>query len=219
MGVRKGTLLLTLMVFLGLIAFSFAASKVPPGVLKAAKEGLREFPMIRADLLGKKTEKPFSPARVALGEFFQVYTVNPVELIEAKALRRSFRSFIIPTTEWRVIVKVNGKPHSLLTIDKIDGKWKAVAWGGRELARELSALWKEWPSKDYRLKFVRIYQARADVVQILDKRGREKGYVPLISARIALNLTPKFDPLFTLSGREMLKNLRGIVKKELDLRK
>lgn len=217
MGVRKLSIVFTTVVFLGLIAFSFAEAKgIPIGVFKAAQQALKEFPMIKAEL---SRESKTSSAKISLGEFFRIYTVNPVELVEAKEAQRSFSSFIIPTFTWRVLVIVNGKPHSLLTIDKVDGEWKAVAWGAKELAKELFQLRKEWPSREYSLRFVRIYQARADVVQVVDREGKEKGYVPLISARVALNLSPEFDPVFTLSGKELLMDIRGVVKKELEFRK
>lgn len=209
-----------LLVSLGLLILAVYSATVPQGVREAALKGLKEFPMLRAEILQAEAGKTLtSPPSVSLGEFFQVHTVKPDELLQAPETQGSFSGLIRSTPIWRVVVMVNGEPNSLLTVEKRKGRWTAVAWGGKELAKELYSLRKEWPAPKFKLRFIRIYQARADVIEVLDRTGKKEGYVPLVSARIALNLPPSFDPQFIISEPRLLKNLKEIVRENFDFRK
>jgi len=216
------TFKLGLLVFLLLSMFAFGFTKVPPEVVKAAKQGLYELPMLRAELLKSVPASASAEVlkKVKLGAFFQVYTVEPQVLLTTQEENISFGALARPTEMWRVIVVFNNRAHSLLTMGKVDGKWQVVTWGAKGLSKELYALREKWPAKkNYKLRFIRVYQARADVVQIIDASGKSKGYVPLVSARVAFSLPGEFDPFYTMSEADVFHTMKKTVEKNMRLEK
>lgn len=185
-----------LVVFIGSGILAAAPEVPPPGVTEAARQGLSNYP----GLTGAQ-----------LGFGFRVYTVSPVELMECPVME----SLVIPTDMWRFVVDSNGRSTALLTVALVDGQWRAVSVGGAGLAVEMSRVMETWPQKDgCSHRFIRIYQARADFVEISKKgNAAECGYVPMTASRMVLELEGPFDPGTLLTGTEIIPPLREIVSK------
>jgi hypothetical protein len=193
---KQVTFFVFLVVFIG-TGFLPAVQEGPPAeVTEAARQGLADFP----GLTGAQ-----------LGQGFRVYTVSPAELMECPVME----SIIIPTNMWRFVVVSNSRPAALLTVALVDGQWRAVSIGGAGLAVEMTQVMATWPQKDgCSHRFVRIYQAQADFVEI-SKKGASAvtGYIPLKASRMVLELEGPFDPSTVLSGSEIVPPLRDIVSK------
>lgn len=159
----------TLCVFLFLgMGFSLSAQDPPAEVLEAARQGLHGENLV-------------------LGFGFQVYTVNPAQLVDKPG--EPLHALLIPAGMWRFVVLSEGLPQALITVDKVDGQWSAVSIGGTGLAKEITALRNQWPkNKGYDFRFLRIYQAKADLMEIREK-SLPIGFAALESGRIALGIS------------------------------
>ena len=130
---------------------------------------------------GLATDTP-AHARIAYG--FPVHTVDPAAMMEGGPLGK----LVQPNGQWRFVVKVQGKPVGLATVEKVDGKFTTVAYGAAELAKDLDIMFKRHGNADRsNLRFVRIYQSRADLLDVGGADGRRR-YAPMASARAAFDL-------------------------------
>jgi hypothetical protein len=179
-----------------------AAEEVAPmGAIQAAEKGIAEFPPAVPGQTGLVNAK--------LQTGFQVYTASPAELMKSSHIG----SIIIPTGVWRFVVVSNEQPAALITVQQVNGQWTAVSMGGATLAVEISKIMEKWPKADgYTHRFVRIYQARADFVEISRASDEhEPGFVPLSSSRVALGITGQFDPQTVMYNSEFITSLKEIV--------
>jgi len=125
--------------------------------------------------------------RSTLGNPFRIHTIPP-ELILNYSPETSLEEIISPTSIWLFPVILEGETRTLLTVDFIDGEWRAVAIGRSGLAKRWASILELWPSSDgYQHTFVRIFQAKADFV-ILSHAGGTK-ITPLESACISLGVS------------------------------
>jgi hypothetical protein len=104
-----------------------------------------------------------------------------------------------------------------MTVDRMDGEWRAVSLGASELAQQLTALMLRWPESSHRLRFIRVYQANADFVEVA-RGGQVLGVVPLLSARISLEAPGRFDPNDVWAGARVVGRLKPIVRAALGRR-
>lgn len=196
--------LLVFGVFLLFIGFSAACllAETTPSleVLAAAQKGLVDFPGLND---------------VSLQQGFQVFTVSPTALMTCSELG----SVIIPTGQWRFLVFSGGQPMGLLTVAQIEGHWQAVSMGGAGLATEMSRVLKTWsPENGYNFRFVRIYQAMTDLVEITRVSDSLKpGYVPMTSARASLGIQGEFAPEVILNDSQIITPLRDVVAKNIKM--
>lgn len=208
----KRLMSLSLFVFLIFSAYSgLLAEKVPPlEVVRAAQAGICDF--AGAELAPGKSiaaSDKGMPVDPALHHGFQVYTVTPPELMNVKS--SGLTSIISPTGLWRFVVLAGSQPVSLLTVAQVDGAWKAVSIGGAQLAGEVNRVIEKWPAKSgYSHRFLRIYQARTDFIEI-SRNGQSIGFVPLAAARVTFGITGAFDPGAVLHASEVTKPLQNIV--------
>lgn len=176
--------------------FGLLAEKVPPEVYQAAQKGMSDLPW------GLSTKTALDNPTVHHG--FQVYTVSPLKLQKSTGLS----SILTPTGLWRFVVVKEGQPVSLITVAEIEGQWKAVSIGGAQLAVEVNKVMERWPAKQgYNHRFIRIYQARADFIEI-SSNGRSIGFVPLTASRLAFGMSGEFDPAALLHGPEIMPRLQ-----------
>lgn len=184
-------LLVPLLLFLAMPSYSKAA---PPEVMEAAQQGLTMLPKV-------VTNKP--AGTLTLGDFFLLHTMHPNAV---KSATRGVGSLIQPAGMWLAIVLLNDQPYLMMTLDQVGGTWKAVGFGSEIYANELWQIRKAWPeAAGYQLRNVRFYQARADMVHVVDRTGREVGFVPLTSAKIAYKLQQgAFNPKALLSDSKVL---------------
>jgi hypothetical protein len=182
---------LTVSFCLGLLA-----EKVPPEVFQAAREGVSNSP------LGLSTKAALDNPTVHHG--FQVYTVSPLKLLNSTGLS----SILTPTGLWRFVVVKEGQPVSLISVAEIEGQWKAVSIGGTQLAVEVARVMERWPAEQgFSHRFTRIYQARADFIEI-SSNGRCIGFVPLTASRLAFGMSGEFDPAALLHSPEIMPRLQ-----------
>jgi hypothetical protein len=175
--------------FLCLVPATIFSWDLPPHeIQEAAKDGLPEFirTLPENNLKAYGFSGKSETARTTLHDGIRVYTINPEVLFHYKKDMDVTR-MIIPTDMWLFPVLSGGKTKSLLSVDRMHGKWKAVALGSSGLANQLEAIELKWPStKGYELTFVRIFQAKSDFVFIV--RGRRVMIAPLESGIIGLRL-------------------------------
>jgi len=124
-----------------------------------------------------------SALRVDYG--FEVNTVEPGDLLQG---RGELRDMIHPTGVWRFVVRNGARPVGLVTVHaRDDGRWEAVSFGGAQLARELDAqMAAHADAARSNVRFVRIFQARSDLLEVVSPVDGKAGYVPLAAARAAL---------------------------------
>lgn len=192
-GQVKRVMFLILVIFM-IVSMAFGAAENPPAeAVQAAKDGLVKF-MWSGDL---------QHAEVGLG--FQIHTISPVNL--EKDLDTPLQNMTIPTGTWRFLVKADNHSLTLLTVSKVDGQWQAVSIGGIGLAKEISKFFKKWPpSKGFDFRFIRIYQAQADLMQI-NKDNKVLGFAPFQSARASLQFNSVNDQAL-LHNSEIIETLR-----------
>lgn len=194
--------------------FGLLAEEVPMDVFQAAQKGVCNFVNAESSMenspFGISTKAALDNARLHHG--FQVYTVSPVKLLKSTGLS----SHLAPTGLWRFVVVSEGQPVSLITIAQVEGQWKAVSMGGAQLANEVNKVMEKWPAKQgYNHSFIRIYQARADFIEI-SRNGRSIGFVPLTASRLAFGIDGGFDPAVILHDSEILSPLKKIVIEKMN---
>jgi hypothetical protein len=117
-------------------------------------------------------------------------------------------SLLTPSALWRFVVIKEDQPISLITAAKLDGQWMAVSIGGVRLASEIHKVMERWSeSQGYSHRFVRVYQARADFIEI-SSNGRAVGFVPMTASRLAFGMSGEFDPAALLRDPEIMPRLQ-----------
>lgn len=152
-------------------------------------------------------------AQVSYG--FPVHTIDPPEML---AGRGSMQSMAKPTGTWRLVITQAGRPIGMATVDRIRGRFETVSYGGAVLSKDLDALARRHGNADKsNLRFVRIYQARADLLEVTgdDRRAR---FAPMHSARQSLALQPmlKQGDAGLLEEQDLQQPLRTAIKQNLD---
>ena len=214
-------------------AAAVARPKVPDvsdraGAQAAAEQGLADY-VTRKQQHGAAGSSSFDLARAEdiantrIAGGFEVHTIAPKDLV---AGRGDLRQMAQPTGIWRFFVKVAGKPVGLVTVQRMDGRWQAVSFGGAGLAQELSDLMTEHADVGAeRLRFIRVHQAQTDLLEVTSPTDLQARYAMLASARAALSTemqaargsddtqakaTPRLVDTY-----ELLEPLRNAVKRNL----
>ncbi|AIY41782.1 hypothetical protein LT85_2624 [Collimonas arenae] len=122
----------------------------------------------------------------SIGYGFPVYTVDPKDLL---AGRSDFSAMAKSTGTWRFIINRNQRPIGLVTVEKVNGTWQTVAYGAAGLSKDVDALTRFHGNADHsNLRFIRIYQARSDFLEVGSNNGATARFAPLQSARETLLL-------------------------------
>jgi hypothetical protein len=153
-------------------------------------------------------------ARIGYG--FPVYTIDPDQLLNG---RGKMKSMARHANQWRFVVLLGERPIGLATVERQQGRFETVAYGGAVLSRDLDALAGVHGNADRsNLRLLRIYQARADLLEVETAGGTR--FAPLYSARASLPLqrADAFGrPTAVLAEEaELLPALRAAVKRNLD---
>ena len=192
-----------ILVFFFLLSPCLSAEAPSPGVVNAAQQGLKDF-----------CAGASASGNVHLGLGFRMHTVSPHALVNKTEL--TLEALVLPMDMWRFFVLENEKPVGLLTVVKVDQDWKAVSFGGADLAMEIDTIGKNW--SEYTFRFIRVYQATSDFMEIMS--GHDSlGFAPLKSARISLGIDSFVTGPGTLVyNSEILEPLREMVSKTLSVR-
>lgn len=123
-------------------------------------------------------------ARIAYG--FPVYTVDPKDIL---APRSNFSATARPTGVWRFLISRDSRPIGLATVEKLNGTWQTTSYGGAGLSKDVDALMQfHGNANRSNLRFIRIFQARSDFLEVASGNGTAPRFAPLQSAREALLL-------------------------------
>lgn len=153
-------------------------------------------------------------ARIGYG--FPVYTVDPDQLLNG---RGKLKNMARHANQWRFVVLLGERPIGLATVERQQGRFETVAYGGAVLSKDLDALAGVHGNADRsNLRLLRIYQARSDFLEVETAGGTR--FAPLFSARASLPLqrADAFGrPTVALADEaELLPALRAAVKRNLD---
>lgn len=182
-------------------------------ILKAAETGMTAF-LANPDITGSKrspiaTVNGVNGADMKLGAGFHIHTIAPTFNTDIEALD----TLATPTGHWRFLILSGNQPVGMLTVVNIDGHWQAVSIGGAGIAEELFQVMNRWPaSEGYSYRFIRIFQARSDFIEI-SRNNRLSGFVPLTSSRISFQLPGQFDPATMMRNSEIFPQLKDIMSK------
>ncbi|HEY8876108.1 MAG TPA: hypothetical protein VIN03_01005 [Roseateles sp.] len=194
------------------------------GAQAAAEQGLAEYVKRKQQHGGEAASafdlaRPQDLGRTRIAGGFEVHTIAPQDVI---AGRSELRQLVQPSGLWRFFVKVGGKPVGLVTVQRMDGQWRAVSFGGAGLAQELSDLMAEHAGvgADH-MRFIRMHQAQADLLEVVSPSDLQARYALLTSARDALEpeiratTAEKAAPRLRES-HELLEPLRNAVRRNLN---
>lgn len=196
------------------------AAKEPIGLRSSAESGLRTlindlskdipsgtlpdgFPFDINDISELKNAK--------LGMGFEVHTAHPQTLL---AGGRPFEQMLIGTGIWNFVVLVDGYPTALLEMEKVHGKWQVNGAGGSKLAQDVHLTTQQNAGRNA-FRFVRIYQATADFLEVKDIEGKSR-FAPLLAARQSLRM-PANSALEQAAPTsvDVLPTLQGAVREHL----
>lgn len=208
---NKSSIVFSLVLFLSFVCFSglWAGDAPPPEVLQAARQGVVEFTQrgVTAEM-SRPAAFPGGNGKAVLGSGFPIYTIIPSQMMKCASLDTA----AVRTPLWRFVVMSGDRAASLVTVTRVNGKWQAVSIGGAQLADEVTRVMKQWPqSSGYSYRFIRIYQARADFIEI-SKNSDVIGFVPLSSSRIVFHVPGDFEPGMILYNSEIMPELKRMIK-------
>ena len=99
---------------------------------------------------------------------------------------------------WFFEAVYDGEPCCILTVDDLDGEYRAVAIGSAGIAKELHQLEQEYPGEaGYSKVFVRVFRATSDLV-LVSREGENEKVAGLLSARVSLELEEQVSDAHTL---------------------
>ncbi|SUX55607.1 hypothetical protein [Chromobacterium vaccinii] len=183
------------------------------GIADAARQGLAGFVKQNLAEYGVRLPDGF-PLSVAdgrelaslrLGRGFPVYSVNPQRLLAADA---DLSGLMAPTGSWRFVALSGSRPVGLVTVEKLEGRWQAIAFGAAELAKNVEAAQAGHAGQT---RFLRVYQAQSDFLEVAQADGKPR-FAALMSAREALSLEKQ--PAL-LDGADLIEPLRAAVRANL----
>ena len=192
----------------------FLAKADNGAALQAAKRGLAQFAEHQQALRPGSAPPDFPLDVTDVGDLkqatvsggFEVFTIDPKDLLT----RGDLPALAKPTGEWRFIIALHGKPIGLATVQQVNGRYETVAYGASVLAKDVeAAMAAHGNSNRSNLRFIRIYQARSDLLEVDHAK-----FAPLHSARESLLLKKAGNQL--VDGAELLDPLRAAVKANIE---
>lgn len=208
------SLLIVVVMIFGVVSLT-AADLPPAGAVKAAQDGLKAFFPQQGEAVEESgfAVNSFNSLQSATVDFgFRVNTIDPMRLKNPG--NDLLCRMISPTPSWRFLVLSGGEPIGLITVEFIDGQWQAVSAGAAELALEVFKVKSAWPQEGgYDLRFVRVFQATSDLIEVSRGQGDVIGYVPLKAARVSLQMNqPDVNPTSLMYDSELIFPLGELVK-------
>lgn len=196
-----------------------SAAKEPTGLRSAAETGLRSLITdLTKDLKANSLPDAFpfdvndlselKNAKLGLG--FEVFSAHPQTLL---AGGRPFEQMLLGTGVWNFVVLSDGHPIALLEMEKVNGKWQVNGAGASKLAQDVHATSVNHAGKNA-FRFVRIYQATADFMEVKDMEGRAR-YAPLLAARQSLRMSAPSAEVLPGASADVLPELQEAVRSHL----
>jgi len=210
---------------------AYAAQQMAPKralaeAMSAAQRDLAQFAAHQLKTRGKGAPADFpldvtdlqelKEAMIAYG--FAMHTIDPSELI---AGRSTMQRMAKPINQWRFVITLRNRPIGMATVERNGGRYETVAYGAAVLAKDVDALAATHGNADKsNLRFVRIFQARSDLLEVVTTDGRAR-FAPMHSARESLMLQQRAskdgirsDGL--LDDADLVQPLRTAVKQNLE---
>ncbi|MDP1977298.1 hypothetical protein [Undibacterium sp.] len=158
-------------------------------------------------------------ARIDYG--FQVYSVPPQDVMNG---RGDLRSMARATGEWRFVISLNNNPIGLATLRQNNGRWGITSYGGAVLAKDVdAAIAMHGNSTRSNLRFIRVYQAMSDFLEVVSPIDARARFAPLHAARQSLLLQQRSEKTGTsstntglLEQSDILDPLRVSVKRNIE---
>jgi hypothetical protein len=172
-----------------------------------------EFPLDINDIQDLKDAK--------IGYGFQVYTIDPKDIV---AGRGGLSSMAKPTGVWRFIITVQDKPVGLATVERNGAAWETVAYGAAVLSKDVDALMAfHGNAERSNLRFIRVFQAQSDFLEVVSGNDGKARFAPLQSARQSLLLQQRAQKNGKVAAddgladpAEYLEPLRAAVKSNME---
>ncbi|MFZ6678903.1 hypothetical protein [Undibacterium sp. Tian12W] len=172
-----------------------------------------EFPLEVNDVQDLKDAK--------IGYGFPVYSLPPQDVMTG---RGDLRSMAKATGEWRFVITLNDTPIGLATLRQNNGRWGVISYGGAVLAKDVdAAIAVHGNSTRSNLRFIRVYQAMSDFLEVVSPTDARARFAPLQAARQNLLLQQRSEKLGTQSANnglleqsDILEPLRISVKRNID---
>ena len=214
-----------------LAAFIFGASaalsaqNLAPGVASAAQRDFGQF--VQYNLQKRAGTLPahfplditdiqdLKDARLGFG--FPVYTIDPKDLLQG---RGDLRSMTRPTGEWRHLITLHDRPIGMATLVQTNGQWHISAYSGAVLAQEIdAAIGAHGNAQRSNVRFVRVYQAMSDLLEVVSPGDNHARYMPLQSARQMLLAQQRSGATVNaglLEQADILEPMRASVKTNME---
>ncbi|MFZ6746719.1 hypothetical protein ACO0LC_26125 [Undibacterium sp. JH2W] len=172
-----------------------------------------EFPLEVNDVQDLKD------AKISYG--FPVYSIPPQDVL---AGRSDLRSLAKATGEWRFVISLHDTPIGLATLRQDNGRWGITSYGGSVLAKDVdAAIAVHGNSTRSNLRFIRIYQAMSDFLEVVSPTDARARFAPLQAARQTLLLQQRSEKTGTASANgglleqsDILDPLRASIKTNMD---
>jgi hypothetical protein len=150
----------------------------------------------------------------SLGHAYPVYTVDPQDVLG----RGDLRTLARPSGQWRIVILLDTRAIGLATVEQVNGRWEVSEYGAAALAGELEAAAAVHGNAAHsNLRFVRIYQAQSDLLEVVSESDAHVRFAPLQSARHMLQAQKangKAGGL--LEQSELIDPLRASVKSNME---
>ncbi len=180
-------------------------------VANAAQVQVRSFldriPVGMESRYGFKDRSEFQ--RTKIGTVYPMYTIHPDDLRSGELGMKAVRAL----GSYRVMLMVDGSARALLTVEKVEGAWKAVDFGATKLAKELDRVHRGLRVNEAGnpvVGLVRLYQLKCDLLLLDAGQSRSDLHLfPLESATRSLGI--KAD----LGSPGALRDYAPIMKKAM----
>jgi len=204
-----------------------ALGSIEPGAQLAAEQGLAAYVLRKQqpDAAGApafELAQPADLAQLRIAGGFEVHTIAPGAIANG---RGDLHAMAQRTGVWRFFVKAGTRTVGLITVEQVEGRWQAVSFGGAGLAQELSDLVAEHGGAGPdSLRFIRVYQAKSDLLEVVSPTDLQPRYALLNSARDALTAEIQATTGVTSAAAtprlrasyELMQPLRNVIQRNLD---
>lgn len=172
-----------------------------------------EFPLEVNDVQDLKDAK--------IGYGFPVYSLPPQDVMNG---RGDLRSMAKATGEWRFVITLHDNPIGLATLRQTNGRWGVTSYGAAILAKDVdAAIAMHGNSTRSNLRFIRVYQAMSDFLEVVSPTDARARFAPLHAARQNLLLQQRSEKTGTQSANnglldqsDILDPLRVSVKRNIE---
>lgn len=137
-------------------------------------------------------ELPFAVAsysdlkRLKIAYGFEVNTIAPQDIL---AGRSQLKAMVKGTGVWRFVLKIDNQAIGMMSVEKINGQWQTSGFGGAELAKDIDLQVRNFANEDRsNIRFIRIFQAQSDLIEVTNPRNLQTRFAPLKSAHAALSI-------------------------------